>query len=587
MARTRLRTKLVLSLIFTTAVLSGASLLVVQTYLGNNARREINAQISNSLGTVEQYLEQRQKLLLQSSAMSADLPIIRSLMTTRDPVTIQDTAADIWRLAESDLFLLADPDGQIMALHSSTGAFDREVARTSLSETVNQQRSRDWWYEGGRLYEIFLQPIYFGEARNDKFLGVLVSGFALDKRFAAAIANVASSDVAIRYGKVVVTSSLPADREQELSTLETVSAGSPTTKSEDIRLGGENFIAKSVGLTPHGRQPVTLTTLKSYDAATLFLRNVNQLLLGIGLVALIAGSLLMFLISHTLTRPLSRLVAGVVALEKGDFSYPLDLQRKDEVGELTTAFDTMRRSLKESQQELLQAERLATIGRMASTVSHDLRHPLTTILAYAELLSESSLDDKERNEMYQQIRSSVNNMAELIASLLEFSKAQEALQLTYGDCVETLQDTIRAVKMRPEFHRIQLTLVHEGPTQGWFDFGKLDRVFSNLLRNACEAVGPDSGRVGIVARGTNNRVEISVSDNGPGIPEKIRAEVFQPFVTYGKAEGTGLGLAVVQKIVLDHAGEVVVESTGPNGTTFKLTLPVAPSSATQRVQSAL
>ncbi len=167
---------------------------------------------------------------------------------------------------------------------------------------------------------------------------------------------------------------------------------------------------------------------------------------------------------------------------------------------LITAFDTMRSSLKESQRNLLHAERLATIGRMASTVSHDLRHPLTTILAYAELLSESNLDEEQRRDLYRQIRLSVNNMAELIASLLEFSKAQEALQLGYGDCVETLQDTIRTVKLRPEFSRIQLTLLHEGPTQGWFDFAKLDRVFHNLLRNACEAVTSDSGRVRVVAR---------------------------------------------------------------------------------------
>ena len=215
---------------------------------------------------------------------------------------------------------------------------------------------------------------------------------------------------------------------------------------------------------------------------------------------------------------------------------------------------------------------------MASTVSHDLRHPLTTILAYAELLSESNLDEEQRLDLYRQIRLSVNNMAELIASLLEFSKAQEALQLGYGDCVETLQDTIRTVKLRPEFSRIQLTLLHEGPTQGWFDFAKLDRVFHNLLRNACEAVTSNSGRVRVVAVGSNNRVEISVSDNGAGIPNEIRHELFQPFVTFGKSDGTGLGLAVVQKIVRDHGGNVAVESTGSHGTTFKVTLPIIPAS---------
>jgi signal transduction histidine kinase len=370
----------------------------------------------------------------------------------------------------------------------------------------------------------------------------------------------------------VIASSIPAHQQQSLARLSEPAADSPL-KTEEISLNGELFVAGSRRL--EGSQPANLTILKSYDDATEFLRNINHLLLSVGLVALVAGSILMFLISHTLTRPLARLASGVVALEKGDFSYPLNLQGRDEVAELTKAFDTMRRSLKESQKHLLHAERLATIGRMASTISHDLRHPLTTVLAYAELLSEGNLNENQRAEMYRHIRSSVNNMAELIASLLEFSKAQEALQLQYGDCVETLQDTVQSIKLRPEFSGIRLTLVHEGPTQGWFDFAKLHRVFNNLLRNACEAVEPDSGHIRIVARGCDNQVVISVSDNGSGIPEHIRDEVFQPFVTSGKADGTGLGLAVVQKIVVDHGGEVEVESTGAQGTTFKVTLPVA------------
>ena len=567
MARFRLRSKLVLSLIFTTAVLTGASLLSVQNYLGRHAREEIREQLSSALGTYELYAQQRQKMLLQSAALSADLPIIRSLMTTNHAPTIQDSSADFWRLTESDLFLLADPAGKVMALHPS-GGFDRDAAAGALTATLEQGRSRDWWLGSGRLYEVYLQPIYNGDPEYGVLLGILAAGFAVDEGYAADIAEITSSDVALRYGQTTVASSLSGALQQELSAQD-----DPAT---EIRLGGENFFGASVELAPTGARPVTLSVLKSYDAATLFLRNVNRLLMGIGLVALVSGSLVMFLIAHTLTRPLARLASGVTALERGDFTYPLKLEGRDEVAELTAAFDTMRKSLKEHQQHLLHAERLATIGRMASTISHDLRHPLTTILAYAELLSESSLDDRQRGDMYRQIRMSVNNMADLIASLLEFSGAQEALQLTYGDCVDTLEDTIRAVRLKPEFCKIQLTLLHEGPTHGWFDFAKLDRAFHNLLRNAFEAVAPESGRVRVAALGSDYRVEISISDNGPGIPEGIRDEIFQPFVTLGKSDGTGLGLAVVQKVVRDHRGDVTVESTGPHGTTFVLTLPVVP-----------
>jgi signal transduction histidine kinase len=573
--RTRLRTKLVLSLIFTTALLTAASLLIAQNYFRRHARLEI----PHAIETFQQSDAQWQKSRQEAARVYADQPLLRSLMTTTHAKTIQETSVDTWKLGgsdRSDLFLLADPQGRIMALHSLTGDFDRKVARVLLAQTLQQQRSRDWWFEGGRLYEVFVRPIYFGAEGDDVPLGVLVTGYAVDEELAATAERITSTKVVFRYGDVVVASSLPAVQQQDLRAVQELVAGSSPLKPEEVLLGGETFFAGSVTLPPAGTQPVTLTVLKSYDKAVLFLKDVNRLLLGVGVVALLAGSLLMFVISDTFTRPLSRLATGVVALEKGDFSYPLNLRRRDEIGELTVAFDTMRKSLKESQQHLLQAERLATIGRMASTISHDLRHPLTTVLAYAELLSEGNLDGKQREEMYLQIRSSVNNMAELIASLLEFSKAQEALHLSYGDCVEPLQDTVRDLRLKPEFRRIQLTLLHEGSTQGWFDFAKLGRVFGNLLRNACEAVAPDSGRVRVVALGANNHVEISVSDNGPGIPEKIRDDVFQPFVTFGKADGTGLGLAVVEKIVLDHGGHVCVESTGAQGTTFKLTLPVTP-----------
>jgi len=576
MGRTRLRTKLVLSLIFTTALLTGASLLIVQNYFRRHARLEIYEQIPNALEAFQQSTRQWQKPRQQSAWMSADLPLIRALMTTKHGKTIQDASANTWQMTGSDIFLLADAEGEVMALHSSTGAFDRDVARASLDQTLKKQRSRDWWFEGGRLYEVFLQPIYRGAPEDNVPLGVLVTGYAMDERFAATVMKITSTDVVFRYGNTVVASSLGARRQQDLPALDGLVSADSSPRPEEIVLGGERFVAASIVLTPADSQQVTLTVLKSYDAAILFLQDVNRLLLAVGLIALIAGSFLMFVISDTFTRPLSRLATGVRALEKGDFSYPLNLQRQDEIGELTVAFDTMRKTLKESQQHLLQAERLATIGRMASMISHDLRHRLTTVLAYAELLSEGDLDDAQRSEMYLQIRSSVNNMAELIASLLEFSKAQEALQLSYGDCVETLQDTIRAIKLKPEFSGIHLTLLHEGPIQGWFDFGKLSRVFANLLRNACEAVAPDSGRVRVVALEDRHHVEISVSDNGSGIPEKIRDDVFQPFVTFGKADGTGLGLAVVQKIVLDHGGKVAVESTGEEGTTFKLRLPVTP-----------
>ena len=160
---------------------------------------------------------------------------------------------------------------------------------------------------------------------------------------------------------------------------------------------------------------------------------------------------------------------------------------------------------------------------------------------------------------------------------MSLRKRAETLHVVSINVVETLQQTIITVRLRPEFKQIRVTLRHEGATLGWFDFRKLDRAFQNILQNACEAAPPDCGKVDVMAHRVNNDVEIFVTDNGSGVPESLRDQIFQPFMTYGKEGGTGLGLAVVQKIVRDHGGEVRLESSREQGTTFKLTLPVTPA----------
>ena len=116
--------------------------------------------------------------------------------------------------------------------------------------------------------------------------------------------------------------------------------------------------------------------------------------------------------------------------------------------------------------------------------------------------------------------------------------------------------------------------VSAGITEGWFDPAKLERIFHNLLLNACEAVSPDFGKVEVTILKTPEGVGIRVADSGHGIPEHVRTSVFQPFVSYGKKNATGLGLAVMQKIIQDHGGHVTEESTGPAGTVFRPILPL-------------
>ena len=323
-------------------------------------------------------------------------------------------------------------------------------------------------------------------------------------------------------------------------------------------------------------KPVTLTVLKSFDEATAFLKDLNNWILAVGIAGVLAGSALVFLVSTTFTRPLARLASGVRALEKGDFSYPLESAGNDEVSALTAAFLDMRLRLREAQTQLVDSERLATIGRMASTISHDLRRPLTAILAYAEFLSEDRLSEEKRKDFFEEIRIAVGRMTDELNSLLGFSKQREPIRPVYARIEDVIQRAIQTVKILPEFQGIQITFSPRNECAAWFDPGKAERVILNLLFNACEAVAPDSGKVEVACMATEAGIEITVADNGPGIPEPIRKDLFHPFVTFGKEKGIGLGLTAVQKIMQNHGGEVQLQSSTSAGSVFWIFFPVRP-----------
>jgi hypothetical protein len=139
MAKIRLRTGFLLSLIFTTTVLTGTVLFIVQNYLGNHARREIHEAVHSSVVTFQQFELQRQRGLTQSAVLLADLPNLRALMTTQHAPTIQDASADLWQLTGSDLFLLADRTGKVMALHTSAAGYSRDAAQASLTRTPQKE----------------------------------------------------------------------------------------------------------------------------------------------------------------------------------------------------------------------------------------------------------------------------------------------------------------------------------------------------------------------------------------------------------------------------------------------------------------
>jgi signal transduction histidine kinase len=559
-------------MVLITAGLTALSLLVVRHSVTSHVREGIAQDLRNSVTTFRNFQHDREIMLKGSAELVAYLPLTRAIMTAHDPATIQDASKDVWQLTTSDLLVLVNRNSQVVALHTKSPGFTREAAQEFFERSLTEEDSSHWWFGDHHLYQTFVQPVYFGSKTEGPLLGFLIIGYEIDSRLAREVSKVSASQVAFSYGGEIVATTLTADQAQTPG-LRALAAGTSPTASRDVEVGKEHFVATSLDLSAQQPTPVRLTVLGSYDQAAQFLDNLNRLLLLLGLTAVLIGSGLVYVISYTFTRPLASLVEGVRALEHGDFHHPLDARGSDEVAELTSAFDRMRASLLKTQQALLESEQLATIGRMASSISHDLRHSLAAVVANSEFLCDGRLTSAQREELYQEVRTGVNQMTDLIDSLLEFARTRESLSPTYASVVETVQRAMQAVRLHPR-HQGTLIEVHShGQNMAWFDPRKLERALYNLLLNACEAAPSSDGRVVVTVERSGPAVTIEVSDNGPGIAEPIRDKLFHPFVSFGKENGTGLGLTVVQKIVQDHGGQVLQERTADARTIFRITLP--------------
>ena len=556
-------------MLLTSAGLTAVSLLIVQRIVERQVRSNLRVDLANSVQTFRNFQKERERALARSAELMANLPVLKALMTSRHAPTIQDASGDLFRLSGGDLFALVDDRNHIVGFHTRSPGLTVEQAQV-LRQEIAGTESRQWWFAAGHLYEVFLTPIYFGPAANQSQLGTLAVGYEINEKVAHELARAASGEVAvICAGQEVVSTIAPAN----ISTLERALSEHGTSEEPfDVKLGRESFVMTSLKLN-EGLPPVTILVMKSYDQAAEFLSHLRQLLLGLGVGAVVIGSLLVYFIASTFTRPLEALVHGVRALGKGDYSFPLDAKSKGEIGELTSAFTGMRESLHEAQQRVLHSERLATIGIMASSISHDLRHPLTAVLANAEFLAEPDLTPKQREELYLEIRVAVHRLTDLIDSLLELSRPAAALNMAETVIEHPVSRAVELIHAHPEFQKVSVSIAAGGVHDAMCDSKKMERAFYNLLLNSCQSVQSQGGHVTVAVENAHGHLEIRVIDDGPGLDESIRDRVFHPFVSHGKENGTGLGLTIAHKIVQDHFGELQVEESRPGRTVMRIALP--------------
>jgi signal transduction histidine kinase len=567
-----MRTTLLVCLVSISFGVIALTLAIVHNVLQKQVRRDISADLERSISTLHNIQAQRQRMLTREASLLAALPVLKSLMTTSDERTIRDGGAEFYELSGGDLFGLADGNGKLIAVYEAGASRDPgELSQSDIPRSPSVAEP-SYVLMRGNLYEVGVQPLYFGNATAGTRLGYVLLGYAVDRRLAEEVSQATSAEV-IFYAKRTMVATTLDERYKAESVRRTddlLSSGA----GEETRFGGERFLHAAVLLSGTSEPRVQLVVLKSYDQASQYVTHLDQVLLGLGAVLLLLSGAVAVYLSTTITRPLDKLVEGARALGGGNFDYQLQSAGAREIRELGDAFDRMRCRLRTAREELLAAERLATIGQMASSISHDLRHYLSAVYANAEFLGYDSIGHDERMELLAEVRQGVRGMTDLIESLLLFSRTGEYLQLTYESLPFLAEHAIAMVHAHPDAKNAHFVLDSGAQIEGWLDARKIERALYNLLLNACQAARqasePPEIRVTLVD--TEHRIGFLISDNGPGVQEVIRESLFQPFVSSGKASGIGLGLTLAQKIAQEHGGDVTLVESVPGRTVFQFSV---------------
>jgi two-component system NtrC family sensor kinase len=312
-------------------------------------------------------------------------------------------------------------------------------------------------------------------------------------------------------------------------------------------------------------------------------------LLKFAVISIAAISLMIYLlIRRIVLKPLRQVVAATNHVATGDLNYSIDVKGRDEIGALARSFNAMIRQLSEAQRQLYQSDKLASVGRLAAGVAHEINNPLTGVLTYSSYLLKRLTDNPEVQEDLEVIVRETKRCREIVKGLLDFAR-QSAPEKRPTDVNEIVRRAVRILQNQFAMRRIELKqdLGANLPTVS-ADISQMQQVLVNLLMNADDAIGDRGGNITVSTAMAGAEavsglpadicyVRIEISDTGCGIPAANLSKIFEPFYTTKGQKGNGLGLAMVWGIIEKHDGRITAESEVGKGTRFIILLPAGGS----------
>jgi signal transduction histidine kinase len=573
-ARLSLLTKIMLSTSVAITVLFAITGEIVLRNITGSMSASLEAEVQGSFDAYASLWKSRTEMLLKVSRVVASMSDVRRAFGTRDRATISDTAGELWsKISDTEgIFLVTDTRGEVIAsLGGAVPALgvDLDNAVAAATEKFPAQSS-GFFLHSGELYHIAVTPVYVQSTPGqDLLLNVLVAGFHVDAVVAQQLKSATNSEFLFLSPPATLVSTLNPRATGALAQDIARKRGHEKVSDGLIEYAAFDNPLKDIA----GKAVGKLVILRSFEDGRKRIAGLYTNIILLWLLAVTTGLVLTYLLARRIVEPVERLDRAAAEVARQNYAIEVTVDSEDEMGRLARTFNTMCASIRQAREDLIRQERISTIGRLSGGIVHDLRNPLAAIYGGAEMLVDADLPPAHVKRLAANIYRASRKIQELLQDLLNVSRGKHASPEVCR-LREVAAAACEALAHSAEMQHVTITLEIPAEIELPLERSRMERAFSNLIGNALEAM-PEGGTVRITAELDGDTVVAHVEDNGPGIAPEIRSQLFQPFVSAGKRNGLGLGLALSRQTVIEHGGDMWLESAPDKGARFSFRLPGA------------
>ena len=571
-SRLSLLSKILLSTTVAITILFAITGQIVLHNITRTMSDSLQHEVQDSFSAYTSLWKAKADLLSSVSRIMADMSDVRAAVGTGDRATIQDSLGELWRKIsdESALFLVTDPEGKtIVSLGGKTDlTLPNEVVQAAAVCFPDQ--ADGFFAQNGELYHLSVTPVYVqSTARAPALITVLVAGFQVD----ALVAQQLKQDTG---GSEFLF--LPNGDGPGVSTLNpraTAAVNRAITSAKPDGLVSDGVSEYAWFSTPlkdiRGKSIGELRILRAFEYAQNKINGLYSSIILLWLLAIAVGFAGTYLLARRIVEPVLQLDRAAAEVARQNYAIEVKVQSEDEMGRLAHTFNDMCASIRQAREDLIRHERISTIGRLSGSIVHDLRNPLAAIYGGAEMLVDAELPPSHVKRLAGNIYRASRRIQELLQDLLNVSRGRSG-SVEVCRLREVASAACDSLASAAAAQNVAIELAIPPEIESPMERNRMERAFVNLIANALEAM-PDGGAVRIWSELNDAAVVVHVEDNGPGIPPEIRSQLFQPFVSAGKRNGLGLGLALSRQTVLEHGGDMWVQSSAGRGARFSFRLP--------------